>query len=90
MIEPCERLARWCSGLWPPYFLTSIRCLTPPSAPGGLDYTITILRPDWFTNGNEIDYAITYQGEPESGTAISRKRIPAFVAILIEDPELQK
>jgi len=52
----------------------------------GLDYTI--LRPDWFTNGNEVDYAITHKGEPESGTAISRKSIAAFVATLVENPEL--
>lgn len=52
----------------------------------GLDYTI--LRPDWFTNGDEIDYAITQKGEPETGTAISRKSIAAFVATIIEDPTL--
>ncbi|MBS1505454.1 MAG: NAD(P)H-binding protein [Bacteroidetes bacterium] len=54
----------------------------------GLDYTI--LRPDWFTNSNEIDYAITHKGEPEIGTAISRKSIAAFVATLIEDPDIYK
>lgn len=54
----------------------------------GLEYTI--LRPDWFTNGSEIDYALTRKGEPESGTAISRKSIAAFVASLIENPEQYK
>lgn len=54
----------------------------------GLDYTI--LRPDWFTNTNEIDYAITHKGEPEKGTAISRKSIAAFIATIIENPELHK
>jgi uncharacterized protein YbjT (DUF2867 family) len=52
----------------------------------GLNYTI--LRPDWFTDGNEIDYALTKKGEPETGTAISRKSIAAFVALLIEKPDL--
>lgn len=52
----------------------------------GLDYTI--LRPDWFTNSNEISYAITKKGEPESGTAISRKSIAAFIVTLIDDPAL--
>lgn len=52
----------------------------------GLDYTI--LRPDWFTNDNEVDYAITHKGEPESGQAISRKSIAAFIATIIEDPAL--
>lgn len=32
----------------------------------------TILRPDWFTNGDEVDYAITRKGEDEKGTALSR------------------
>ncbi|SDG43758.1 NAD(P)H-binding protein [Mucilaginibacter sp. P25] len=49
-----------------------------------LDYTI--LRPDWFTNGSEIDFTITQKGEPESGGAISRKSIAAFVAHLIGNP----
>jgi uncharacterized protein YbjT (DUF2867 family) len=68
--------------------LTSLyRKLADVIEASGLDYTI--LRPDWFTNGNEVDYAITHKGEPESGTAISRKSIAAFVATLVEDPELQ-
>ncbi len=52
--------------------------------------TYTILRPDWFTNGDEIVYALTLKGEPESGTAISRKSIAAFVAKIIENPDLHK
>lgn len=54
----------------------------------GLEYTI--LRPDWFTNANEIDFALTRKGEPESGSAISRKSIAAFVATIIDNPELHK
>jgi uncharacterized protein YbjT (DUF2867 family) len=54
----------------------------------GLDYTI--LRPDWFTNANEVDYAITQKGTPEKGSAISRKSIAAFVATLVQNPELHK
>ncbi|MFT3681228.1 MAG: NAD(P)H-binding protein [Ferruginibacter sp.] len=50
----------------------------------GLQYTI--LRPDWFTNANEIDYALTKKGQPEKGTAISRKSIAAFVAALARNP----
>lgn len=52
----------------------------------GLDYTI--LRPDWFTNGYEVEYALTQKGQPETGTAISRKSIAAFVAMLFRNPEL--
>jgi uncharacterized protein YbjT (DUF2867 family) len=52
----------------------------------GLDYTI--LRPDWFTSANEVDYELTQKGTPEKGSAISRKSIAAFVATLIQNPEL--
>ncbi|MGR6981647.1 NAD(P)H-binding protein [Testudinibacter sp. P27/CKL/0425] len=50
----------------------------------GLDYTI--LRPDWFTNADEIDYALTRKGEPESGSAVSRKSIASFVCNLFAQP----
>lgn len=51
----------------------------------GLDYTI--LRPDWFTNEDEIDYALTQKEEPEKGRAISRKSIAAFITLLVQNPE---
>jgi uncharacterized protein YbjT (DUF2867 family) len=51
-----------------------------------LDYTI--LRPDWFTNDSEVDYALTQKGEPETGTAISRKSIATFISTIIEKPDL--
>lgn len=54
----------------------------------GLNYTI--LRPDWFTDANEVDYIITHKGEPETGTAISRKSIASFIATIIENPDLHK
>jgi uncharacterized protein YbjT (DUF2867 family) len=54
----------------------------------GLDYTI--LRPDWFTNINEIDYTLTHKGEQETGSAISRKSIAAFIATIIENPSIHK
>jgi len=50
----------------------------------GLDYTI--LRPDWFTNSNEVDYALTKKGEPEKGSAISRKSIAAFICNNLRKP----
>ena len=53
-----------------------------------LDYTI--LRPDWFTNENEIKYTITEKGQPETGSAISRKSIAAFIATIVEKPDLHK
>jgi uncharacterized protein YbjT (DUF2867 family) len=51
-----------------------------------LDYTI--LRPDWFTNANEVNYSITYKGVPEGGTAVSRKSIAAFITTIVKNPEL--
>jgi uncharacterized protein YbjT (DUF2867 family) len=56
----------------------------------GSDLDFTILRPDWFTNTNEIDYAITKKGEPETGSAISRRSIAAFIATIISNPELHQ
>jgi uncharacterized protein YbjT (DUF2867 family) len=54
----------------------------------GLDYTI--LRPEWFTNANEVNYAITQKGTPEKGSAISRKSIAAFIATLVQNPDLHE
>jgi len=54
----------------------------------GLNYTI--LRPDWFTDANEVAYAITKKGAPETGSAISRKSIAAFVATIIQNPDLHE
>ncbi|RYZ83908.1 MAG: NAD-dependent dehydratase, partial [Proteobacteria bacterium] len=54
------------------------------------DLEYTILRPDWFTNENEVDYSLTRKGETESGSAISRKSIASFVAKLVEDPTQYK
>lgn len=54
----------------------------------GLDYTI--LRPDWFTDANEVDYELTRKGEPEKGTAISRKSIAHFISTIVENPELHR
>lgn len=52
----------------------------------GLDYTI--LRPDWFTNIDEVDYILTKKDEPETGSAISRKSIADFVSKLMNYPNL--
>lgn len=52
----------------------------------GLDYTI--LRPDWFTNTNEVDFELTRKGEPESGQAVSRKSIASFIGTIIKNPDL--
>jgi uncharacterized protein YbjT (DUF2867 family) len=54
----------------------------------GLDFTI--LRPDWFTNANEVNYTLTKKGEPEKGSAVSRKSIAAFITTIVENPDLHK
>lgn len=54
----------------------------------GLDYTI--LRPDWFTDIDEIDYVLSKKGEPEIGTAVSRKSIAAFIKTIVENPQRYK
>jgi len=54
----------------------------------GLDYTI--LRPDWFTNDDEVDYTLTTKGQPEKGKAISRRSIASFVAMIVDNPALHK
>ena len=66
--------------------LVAYRKLADIVEASGLDYTI--LRPGWFTNGNEIDYTITRKGEPEQGSAISRKSIAAFITTIVEHPEI--
>jgi uncharacterized protein YbjT (DUF2867 family) len=53
----------------------------------GLDWTI--LRPDWFTSDDEIDYATTQKGEPFRPGAVSRRSVAALVVRLIEQPQLE-
>ncbi|QES88413.1 NAD(P)H-binding protein [Rhizosphaericola mali] len=64
--------------------LKPYRALSDNFEKSGLQYTI--LRPEWFTNADEVDYAITQKGTPETGSAISRKSIAAFVASLVQNP----
>lgn len=52
------------------------------------DLEYTILRPDWFTDENEINYALTLKGEPEEGTAVSRRSIAAFISSIVQNPLL--
>ena len=68
--------------------LVPYRRLTDVIESSSLDYTI--LRPDWFTNDNEIHYILTRKGEPKSGTAISIKSITTFIKTIIENPDLYK
>lgn len=49
-----------------------------------VDYTL--IRPAWFQNEAEIDYEMTFKGEPFKGTEISRKSVAALVTKLIDQP----
>lgn len=66
--------------------LRPYRALADMIETSGLDYTI--LRPDWFTNANEVAYAITMKGEAESGSAVSRLSIATFIGTIVTDPSL--
>ncbi|EAY07126.1 Isoflavone reductase, putative [Trichomonas vaginalis G3] len=67
-----------------PSILHPYRGLADIIESSGLDYTI--LRPNWFTSANEIDYILTPKGQPERGTSISRKSIADFVVKIFENP----
>lgn len=66
--------------------LKSYRALADVIETSGLEYTI--LRPNWFTNANEVDYALTKKGQPETGSAVSRRSIATFVGLLVQNPAL--
>lgn len=66
--------------------LRPYRALADLIEQSGLDYTI--LRPDWFTDADEIDYQLTPKGQPETGSAASRKSIADFVCKIFDKPEL--
>ncbi len=48
-----------------------------------LDYTI--IRPAWLTDKDEVDYELTYKGEPFKGTEVSRKSVADLVVKLAQD-----
>ncbi|MFV8325278.1 NAD(P)H-binding protein [Flavobacterium sp. ZS1P14] len=50
-----------------------------------LDYTI--LRPEWFTSANEVDYETTPKGTAEKGSVISRKSLATLITAIIKSPE---
>ncbi len=66
--------------------LRPYRALADVIEQSGLDYTI--LRPDWFTDTDEVDYQLTPKGQPERGGAVSRKSIADFVCGIFDEPDL--
>lgn len=68
--------------------LAPYRKLADSIEASGLEYTI--LRPDWFTDADEVDYEITQKSEQEKGTAISRKSIAYFISTIVKNPDSHK
>ncbi|WP_039056004.1 NAD(P)H-binding protein [Enterobacter sp. Bisph1] len=52
----------------------------------GLEYTL--LRPGWFTNGDEVNYTLTHKCEPFLGQSVSRLSIADLITRLVTTPEL--
>ena len=52
----------------------------------GLD--LTILRPAWLTDEDEVDYEITAKYEPFKGTVVSRRSVAELIVQIIVSPEL--
>lgn len=71
-----------------PSILVPYKKLADNIETSGLDYTI--IRPNWFTSADEINYHITEKPEKEVGGAVSRKSIADFVAKIFQNPELYK
>ena len=67
-------------GMFPTY-----RRLADRIEASGLCYTI--LRPSRFTEGDEVNYQLTYKDQPKRGRDISRKSIADFVAKIVAHPE---
>ncbi|ABR75432.1 NAD-dependent dehydratase [Actinobacillus succinogenes] len=51
------------------------------------DVPYTIIRPAWFTDGQEIDYQTTQKGEPFKGTSVSRASIADLIEKIIANPD---
>ncbi len=52
-----------------------------------LDYTI--LRPGWFTRENEVNYQLTYKGEPFKGHDVSMSSLSDLIVKLALSPTLE-
>lgn len=55
-------------------------------AGSAIDYTV--LRPAWFIEGDEVDYAVTKRDEEFRGTVVTRQSVAALAAEIIRDPAL--
>lgn len=65
--------------------LTAYADATKVVEASGLQYTL--IRPAWFQDENEIDYEMTFKGDPFKGTEISRKSVADLVVKLINQPD---
>lgn len=65
--------------------LTAYADATKVVEASGLQYTL--IRPAWFQDEDEIDYEMTFKGDPFKGTEISRKSVADLVVNLINQPD---
>lgn len=54
----------------------------------GSDLAYTVLRPGWFTRGNEVSYQLTQKGEPFQGHDVSMKSLSDLIVKLALNPGL--
>lgn len=50
--------------------------------------TYTIIRPSGLTDSSEVNYELTYKGEPFRGQIVSRSSVADYVLALINNPQL--
>ena len=62
--------------------LVAYRKLADVIETSGLDYTI--LRPDWFTNANEIDYALTKKASPKKAQRFQERALLLLLRPLLK------
>lgn len=68
--------------------LRPYRALADVIEQSGLNYTI--LRPDWFTDADEVDYPITPKKQPKMGSAVSKKVLPILRTTIYQSWNIRK
>ncbi len=66
--------------------LTTWKTAVETAEKSGLD--LTVLRPAWLTDGDELDHETTLLGEEMTGTEVSRKAVASLCADIVRQPDL--
>jgi len=66
--------------------LAPYRASTEIIESSGLDYTV--IRPAWFTNGQEIEYELTHRNEAFRGDSVSRLSIANLINRIVINPSI--